>query len=499
MKILAAWIGTQDLDARHKNDAAEPGPIGSALGSRSFDRVILIANQSSDEVLAYIEWLKRRSAVEIILEQVVLADPTDLETIHTHTVTALETHIADLEDIPELTFHLSPGTWAMASVWTILSTTRFPAELIQSSIKHGVRTVEFPFELSAELLPKILKPADKRLSNLSTGLANETYGDLVFRGAAMARLAEKAGKAAQRSVPILIEGETGTEKELLARSIHELGPRKSQAFVSMNCSAFAGDFVEAELFGAASEQSLEANQCQVGAIERADKGTLYLEEIEALPLDTQSRLQRFLETGVSPRLGSSEAKKFEVRVIAATGRSLVEEVASGRFKEELFYGLAVLVLKLPSLRERSGDLGLLIEMLLSRINEQSVDEPGYVAKTLSPAAKSFLMQQPWPGNLRELENTLRRAAVWSDGEQITEADIWDSVFSLPTRDKSGNGVLGHPIEEGVDLNELMTEVARHYIRRAIEHAEGNKTIAAKLVGLPSYQTLSNWMKKYEVV
>ena len=135
---------------------------------------------------------------------------------------------------------------------------------------------------------------------------------------------------------------------------------------------------------------------------------------------------------------------------------------------------------------------------MGHINEETKDEPEFVAKTLAPAARSFLMQRSWRGNVRELKNTLVRACVWSDNEQITEAEILDSVFSLPAQESTENNILGRPIEEGVAIQGLMEEVARHYIGRAIEHAEGNKTVAATLLGLPSYQTLSNWMKRYDV-
>ena len=150
------------------------------------------------------------------------------------------------------------------------------------------------------------------------------------------------------------------------------------------------------------------------------------------------------------------------------------------------------------MRERTGDLGPLIDGLLLTINAQSAEEPGYVRKRLSAGAKNFLIQQSWPGNLRELENTLRRAAVWSDGNEITRADALDAVLSFPDRTTAENSILGRPIEEGVDLQEIIGEVARHYIKRAIEQSEGNKSLAAKLVGLPSHQTLSNWMTKYGV-
>ena len=148
--------------------------------------------------------------------------------------------------------------------------------------------------------------------------------------------------------------------------------------------------------------------------------------------------------------------------------------------------------------ERSGDLGPLIDALMGHINEKNKKEPDFVPKTLSLAARSFLMQRSWPGNVRELKNTLMRASVWSDNEQITEAEILDSVFALPAEGRTENDILGRPIEESIEIQGLLDEVARHYIGRAIEHAEGNKTVAATLLGLPSYQTLTNWMKRYDV-
>src|SRR5262249_8102461 len=153
------------------------------------------------------------------------------------------------DGVPEFTFHLSPGTPAMATAWAIISKTTYPAELIQSSKDFGVKTVELPFELSAELLPAALKPADQLLTQLSGGLTGETCGDIVFRSPAMARLAGKATKAAFRSVPVLIEGETGTEKEVIARAIHGAGPRKDKAFVSLNCRAVEANELETKIFG----------------------------------------------------------------------------------------------------------------------------------------------------------------------------------------------------------------------------------------------------------
>ncbi|WP_170605830.1 sigma 54-interacting transcriptional regulator [Ruegeria arenilitoris] len=489
MKILMAWIGTQDLDAP-THPEGQTGPICSAVEARRFDRLVLIANQDGERVATYRDWLNQRTPAEIVVESVQLADPTDIAAIHEIAVDVVDRcRRTAAPDIPELTFHLSPGTWAMALVWAILGATRYPAELLQSSREGGVQTIEIPFDVSAELLPTIMDSADAVLNKLSHGLDVETFGDLIFRSPAMERVAGKAKKAALRNVPILIEGEAGTEKEVLARAIHDFGPRRDRAFVSLNCGALKPDQIDAEIFGSGDGG---------GALAGASGGTLYLDEVELLPPQAQVRLQILLDEMAGDEVVSPNDANPDVRIIAATRKQLIDAVAAGDFREELFFGLAVLVLKIPPLRERKGDLGPLIEMLLERINEQSAGEPGYERKALSPGARNVLLQRPWPGNLRELENSLRRAAIWSEGSQITEDDVWDAVFTAPAPAGTQNGILDQPIDEGVDLQEILASVARHYIARAIEQAEGNKTTAAKLVGLPSYQTLTNWMKKYDV-
>jgi DNA-binding NtrC family response regulator len=249
----------------------------------------------------------------------------------------------------------------------------------------------------------------------------------------------------------------------------------------VNCALIPPERLETELFHEVT-----------GAVARALRGTLFLNNVENLTFAAQARLLNRID------FDESAPNNFSVRIIAATTCNLMEEVANHRFREELFYQLAVLVLKIPPLRERTGDLGPLIESLLDTINTQSFSEPGYVKKRLSVGAKNVFIRYQWPGNLRELSNTLRRAAVWSEAEEITEAEALDAIASLPDRAIVRNEILGRPIDEGIDLPELIAEVARHYIKRAIERSEGNKTIAAKLIGLPSYQTLSNWMTKYGV-
>jgi DNA-binding NtrC family response regulator len=207
------------------------------------------------------------------------------------------------------------------------------------------------------------------------------------------------------------------------------------------------------------------------------------------------KLLRVLQDGEVTRVGSTKARKINVRIIAATNRDLMTEVSEHRFREDLFFRLAVLVLKVPPLRLREGDLGPLIDGLLARINESSADEPGFRKKKISSGARNLLFRYPWPGNVRELQNTLQRAAVWSDGEVIEADEIREALLPL-SRGARDDTILDRPLGTGLDLKDLIATVARHYLSRAMESAHGNKTRAAELVGLPNYQTLSNWLTKY---
>ena len=219
-----------------------------------------------------------------------------------------------------------------------------------------------------------------------------------------------------------------------------------------------------------------------------------MDEVGELPVPAQVKLLRALQEGEIVRVGSSKPVAVNVRVLAATNRDLMKEVAAGRFRADLFYRIAVAILKLPPLREREGDAGLLVDSLLDQVNRESIGEPGYKEKKISVGARNLLVKHLWPGNVRELLNTLRRAAIWAGDDTITEADARDAV--LPDVSAVSDGILNRPFGENLNLPDLLAGVARHYLERALAEAHGNKTQAASLVGLPSYQTLTNWLKRY---
>ncbi|HTG35011.1 MAG TPA: sigma 54-interacting transcriptional regulator [Thermoanaerobaculia bacterium] len=497
-KILVAWIGNADLRAPTESEQVGLGPIAQALEARTFDEAFLLSNYDEKAVAAYLKWLRGRSAarIEVVAEK--LSGPTHFGEIHEAAVRTVQHALGDRARDTSLTFHLSPGTPAMAAVWILLGKTRFPAELIESSKDHGVRTASVPFDISADFIPDLLREQDERLRQGSAAEPPEApeFSDVIHRSRVMSRLIQRARRVAVRNVPVLVEGESGTGKEMFARAIHRASPRRDRPFIAVNCGAIPAELVESELFGHEKGAFTDAKQPRKGYFEAADGGTLFLDELGELPGPAQVKLLRAIQEGEVVRLGSSKPLRVDVRIVAATNRTLTEEIAAGRFREDLFYRLAVAVLKLPPLRDRAGDLGLLVDHLLALVNREAAPEPGYREKKLSAGARNLLLTHPWPGNVRELLNTLRRAAIWSDGGAISSEDVREAL--LPAAVPGRQEALGRSLGTGFNLPDLLKEVARHYLGRAMDEAQGNKTKAAELVGLPSYQTLTNWLAKYEV-
>src|SRR5439155_1081409 len=272
--------------------------------------------------------------------------------------------------------------------------------------------------------------------------------------------------------------ESGTGKEMLARAIHRASPRRDRPFVAVNCGAIPGDLVESELFGHERGAFTGATQSKKGYFESSNGGTLFLDELGELPRPAQVKLLRVLQEGEVTHLGATTPLRVDVRIVAATNRTLTDEISAGRFREDLFYRLAVAVLKIPPLRERTGDLGLLVEYLLDQVNREAAEEPGFREKTLSVGAKNLLLSHDWPGNVRELLNTLRRAAIWSDGVTISAEDAREAL--LPAIASTRQDILRRPLGGGLNLPELLKEVAGHYLSRAMDEVHGNKTKAAEL-------------------
>jgi len=474
------------------------GPVAQAVEARSYTEVVLLNNWEKEASEKYVLWLQEKTASQITLKHIQLSGPTNFGEIHQAATTVISEKIQEHGPDSGLVFHLSPGTPAMAAVWILLAKTRFPAELIESSREYGVRTASVPFDISADFIPDLLRKPDQTLERLAAGLPAEApeFDDIIHRSEIMQRVVLKARRISPRSIPVLIEGESGTGKELFARAIHDASPRKDKPFVAINCGAIPAELVESELFGHEKGAFTGAATARVGHFEAAHTGTIFLDEIGELPKEMQVKLLRTVQEGEVTRIGATTPRKINIRIIAATNRNLIDEVASGSFREDLFYRLAVAVIKLPPLREREGDVSLLIDRFLEQINRESGNEPGYKQKKISVSARNLLLLHPWPGNVRELQNTLTRAAVWSLDEVLGEEDIREALLPIPATGKGQDAILNQSLTQGIDLPETMKTVAVHYLERALEKNNGNKTKTAKTLGLPSYQTLTNWLKKY---
>lgn len=494
-RTLVCWLGATDIRASKGEESTGYGPIYQSQKKRTFDEIILLNNFPKKDANTYREWLLIDFKISFQIKQIKLSSPTNFGEIYESVVSVIDE--IDLSN-HQLTFHLSPGTPAMAAVWIILAKTRYPAELIESSREEGVKTVSIPFDISAEFIPNLLKTSDSKIEKLITETPPEApeFESIIHRSSIMKSIINRARLVAPRSVPVLIEGESGTGKELFARAIHNASPRKEKPFIPINCGAIPAELIESELFGHIKGAFTGAAQNRKGCFEAADKGTLFLDEVGELPLSAQVKLLRVLQEKEVTPIGSSKSKSIDIRIVSATNRNLIVEISNGRFRSDLFYRLGVAILRLPPLRKRAGDISLLIDKLMDQINEEAKNDIGIEHKNISPGAKNLLLKHPWHGNIRELQNTLRRAAIWSSGQTISKSDIDESLLKFEGSGK--DNILDRPMKNEFNLNDILSEVSTHYIERALQETNQNKTEAAQLLGLPSYQTLTNWMKKYGV-
>ena len=317
-------------------------------------------------------------------------------------------------------------------------------------------------------------------SALKLGEAGSDAGSrLLGDSPTMQELREMVAKVARSQAPIHISGESGTGKELVARLIHESGPRKDGPFVPVNCGAIPTELMESEFFGHRKGSFTGAVRDKVGLVETANGGTLFLDEIADLPLAMQVKLLRVIQEKTVRPVGSSKEEPVDARILSATHRTLADMVANGDFREDLYYRINVIELHVPALRERGTDILALASHILERLG--SADE------RLEESAKSALMQYPFPGNVRELENMLERAVTLCPTGTITESD-------LHLRRMKSEDAEEPPLATGTDLGDHIEDVQRQAIIDALEKTRYNKTAAAKLLGL-SFRQLRYRIKK----
>ncbi len=309
--------------------------------------------------------------------------------------------------------------------------------------------------------------------------------NIIGKSAAMQGLFNIIPKIAQSTSSVLITGESGCGKELVARAIHNLSPRAGKAFVAINCATLPEGLLESELFGYMKGAFTGATHNKEGLFEIAHDGSIFLDEIGEMPFGIQAKILRVLEAGTFRRLGGTNDINVDVRVIAATNKDLKKAIKSGDFREDLFYRLNVVPLRIPPLRERREDIPLLVEHFLKKFRAGRT--------RFSPDAIGVLMGYSWPGNVRELENVIERLILLTEHEIIEPGDLPPEL-----RDGGpGEGRLPELTDRGIDLDGILEDIERAYIRRALELSYGVKTDAARLLNL-SFRSFRHRLHKYGI-
>ena len=490
-KVLVAWIGKSDLKGFLQQEASDLGPILSTLNAQSFDEIHLLYTDDGSQLQDYLTFLKTSFSLIVKSHPAKLRSPTHYGDVYECADALLKTLVTETVDLNLL---LSPGTPTMQAVWVLLGKTQYPATFWESSPQQGVKQVEVPFHLAAEYIPAADNLSSQQLQKLAQAEApaNAAFDDIITQNPHMLRLKQQASVLATREVPVLIYGESGTGKELFARAIHNASARSDHPFVALNCGAIPEELVDSVLFGHKKGAFTGAHADKQGVFEQAKGGTLFLDEFGELSPAVQVRLLRVLQDQTYTPVGGTKEQTTNVRIITATNRDLMKAVVDGSFREDLFYRIAVGVLHLPPLRERAGDLSILVQWQLTALYKK---DPDLQHKKISVGAKNLILQHPWFGNMRELQSTLLRAVLWSIGEEIQAEDIQQALFQMPEKNP---GLLGRDVSQGVDLQGLIDELVQYYIPKALHHAQDNKTKAAELLGLSNYQTLNNWIKKHHV-
>ena len=306
-----------------------------------------------------------------------------------------------------------------------------------------------------------------------------TFDNIVGKSSALSDVVTQARKVAATDVSVLINGETGTGKEVFAQAIHSASGRRSEAFLALNCSAFSRELLESELFGYKAGAFTGAVKDKKGLLEEANHGTLFLDEIGEMALELQSKLLRVLETGEFVKVGDTKTTHVDVRILSATNRNLKEEIANGRFREDLYFRLSVFRILLPPLCQRRDDILLLAQYFIGQYARQI----GRTAPSLSTEAKNIFLAYPWPGNVREMMNAIEHALIVCEDE-ITRHDL---PIDMLTGDTSTAA------DDSFDLK----SVERNHIIKVLHHTHGNKTETARLLKI-GLTTLYRKIEEYGI-
>ena len=493
-RVLLTFAGFHDpYSAGLVGQEEQLGPILSIVSARTFEQVVLFATPNTEERTAQTEAEIEGIApsVEVEIRNITLDDPTDYAAIFR----SLRRHIRELTgQHPDATFSIAvaSGTPQMHACWVLLAASgEIPAKILHVRPPRFV-TKDKPLvaevDLSANEFPSV------RATTTEIEAAPETPPDL---NAAIKQLSivgdhptvhaalEMAGTLAPSDAPILIRGETGTGKELIARLIHRLSGRPTDLFVAINCAAIPEDLVESILFGHRKGSFTSALNDQTGKFDLANGGTLFLDELAELPLPMQAKLLRVLQDGMVDPIGEDKPHQVDVRVVAATNRDVAKSIKQGKFREDLYYRLNVGEVILPPLRDRRSDIPKIALHVLDKVNA-SMRSP----RRLSQEALARLQSHAWPGNVRDLENVIERSVRLSRGPALNADDL---LISEPVTHADPLDSLPEP-QPGFSLEGFLGSSRKQLILRAVEIAGGNQSEAARLLGMTP-QAVSKFMKQ----
>lgn len=496
MHTLLTWLGTKDLE----NMLVEAHAAISTIALKStisFDKIVILSNKDEDKWNQFERFLQKRMAIanrpnqDIKVYKAHIDSPIDYQSISK----VADQWISKLShEADTLSINLTSGTPTMTTLSVLIGKGKSNTRFLQSSPKNEVIEVEIPLDFAHAYVQSASKGiAAKATSEPSLYRA---FDQLTSHSDAMKTAIKKAQKIAASEVPTLILGETGTGKELMANAIHQGSLRAQKSLRIVNCGALVENIVDSILFGHKKGAFTGADKDHPGLFEQADGGTLFLDEVGELPLNVQVKLLRALQQGEVTRLGDTKSINVDVRIIAATHQDLSALVAQGKFREDLFYRLAVGIIDMPSLNQRKADIPYIVEQLAEQINLAGAKHPSYKSKNISDKAINFICTQSWPGNIRELWSTLNRAFLWSDNRVVDEKDIADSMINIQKNKPDHKITMS--IHDKVDIVQITDDIQKKYVIAALKASGNVKKQATKILGLKDHQTLTNWMKRLNI-
>lgn len=513
MDILFTFAGNRDpFNPEAVVGDFSDGPVLTLLTEKQFQHIYIFTTPNTlinaqslrQEVIA------RQHKGETRIFNIDIPDPTDYEELYLHMYKRCQAIMAEHETRePKYFIATASGTPQMQTIWFLLSQSGLvPATLLKITpprfLKPNQKAVS-EIKLSLENFPQITSPNQRELEIETTYLRKEkleaerkalvlqfSQYKMIGESPKIEQIKDIIKAASQYDSAVLIQGATGTGKELVARAIHFNSSRKEEPFIVVNCAAIPESLVESELFGHERGAFTGAIQLKKGRFELADKGTIFLDEIGDMPLSAQAKILRVLQDNQIVRVGGTKTIKADVRIVAATNRDLASLISEDRFRDDLYYRLKVIEFQIPPLSERREDIPLLVDYFLGLHNHRYKKK-----KQVSREALKHLYEYHWPGNIRELENVIERACVLSKGNIITKADLPSEILTGEfSKIKEHTSVRIPPA--GLDFDAYMRNVEKTYYVEAIRMKDGNREAAARLLKIKPHTFRKRVKEKFDL-